>query len=79
MDFSYTIWIPLIPFLAFFVVGILGNKKSPVFWGMVSTGAIAASSAFLFDCLPVFFPRWKSGGNLSEDHCLQYDLAQFYG
>lgn len=48
MDFSYTIWIPLIPFLAFFVVGILGNKKSPVFWGMVSTVAIAASSVLSF-------------------------------
>ncbi|KAA3635955.1 MAG: NADH-quinone oxidoreductase subunit L [Bacteroidetes bacterium] len=48
MDFSYTIWIPLIPFLAFFVVGILGNKKNPGLWGMVSTGAIGVSTVLSF-------------------------------
>lgn len=44
MDFSYTIWIPLIPLLAFFVSGLLGNKKSPIIWGLVSTGAISVST-----------------------------------
>ena len=48
MDFSYTIWIPLIPFLAFFFVGLLGNNKSPKMWGLISTGAIAASTVLSY-------------------------------
>ncbi len=48
MDFSYTIWIPLIPFLAFFVVGLLGNNKSPKIWGLISTGAIAISAVLSY-------------------------------
>ncbi len=48
MDFSYTIWIPLIPFLAFFLVGLAGNNKSPKIWGLISTGAIAVSAVLSY-------------------------------
>ncbi len=67
MDFSYTLWIPLIPFLAFFVVGILGNKKSPTFWGMISTGAITVSAVLsFFTAYRYFFQTGKVAGTYAK-------------
>lgn len=63
MDFSYTIWIPLIPFIAFFVVGILGNNKSPKMWGLVSTLAIATSTLLSYmTAWKYFFQAGKAEG-----------------
>jgi NADH-quinone oxidoreductase subunit L len=66
MDFSYTIWIPLIPLLAFLVVGIVGNKKNPMFWGLVSTGAISVSTILSFMTAYQYFYQVGKVDNVYE-------------
>jgi NADH-quinone oxidoreductase subunit L len=41
INFSYTIWIPLIPFLMFILLGLAGHKLKPRLSGLLGTGGLA--------------------------------------
>jgi NADH-quinone oxidoreductase subunit L len=40
-NFSYTIWIPLLPFLMFLLLGLAGHKLKPKLSGLIGTGGLA--------------------------------------
>ena len=41
INFSYTIWIPLIPFLMFLLLGLAGHKLKARLSGLIGTGGLA--------------------------------------
>jgi NADH-quinone oxidoreductase subunit L len=41
INFSYTIWIPLLPFLIFILLGLAGHKLKPKLSGLFGTGGLA--------------------------------------
>ena len=41
INFSYTVWIPLIPFLMFLLLGLAGHKLKPKLSGLLGTGGLA--------------------------------------
>jgi NADH-quinone oxidoreductase subunit L len=41
MNFAYTIWIPLIPFLMFILLGLAGHKLKPKLSGLLGTAGLA--------------------------------------
>ena len=41
INFSYTIWIPLLPFLLFILLGLAGHKLKPKLSGLIGTGGLA--------------------------------------
>jgi NADH-quinone oxidoreductase subunit L len=41
INFSYTVWIPLIPFLMFVLLGLAGHKLKPRLSGLLGTGGLA--------------------------------------
>jgi NADH-quinone oxidoreductase subunit L len=41
INFSYTIWIPLLPFLMFILLGLAGHKLKPKLSGLLGTGGLA--------------------------------------
>ena len=41
INFSYTIWIPLLPFLMFLLLGLAGHKLKPKLSGLLGTFGLA--------------------------------------
>jgi NADH-quinone oxidoreductase subunit L len=41
INFNYTVWIPLIPFLMFVLLGLAGHKLKPKLSGLLGTGGLA--------------------------------------
>ncbi len=41
INFSYTIWIPLLPFIMFILLGLGGHKLKPKLSGLLGTGGLA--------------------------------------
>ncbi|MFH1296978.1 MAG: NADH-quinone oxidoreductase subunit L [Bacteroidota bacterium] len=59
-DFSYTIWIVLIPFFVFIVVGFWGNKFKPIVSGIVgSAGLFTSWILSIFTAYKYFFDVGK--------------------
>jgi NADH-quinone oxidoreductase subunit L len=48
INFSYTVWIVLIPFIIFILVGFWGNKFKPIVSGIVGTSGLFASMALSY-------------------------------
>lgn len=64
MNFSYTIWIPLIPLAVFLFNGLAGNKFKPMVAGLIGTAGLMAS--FLLSLVTAwnyFFVAGLSGGS----------------
>ncbi|MBI5219355.1 MAG: NADH-quinone oxidoreductase subunit L [Bacteroidia bacterium] len=56
IDFSYAIWIPLVPFLVFAVLGLFGHYLKPRISGLLGTaGLLAAFILSLFVAYKYFF------------------------
>jgi NADH-quinone oxidoreductase subunit L len=63
MDFSYTIWIPLILFFSFLVTGLAGHRLKPVVSGLMAVLAIGASWLMsLYTAAVYFFDVGKVNG-----------------
>ncbi len=62
-DFSYTIWIVLIPFLAFLFTGIFGGKLKPFISGLIGTAGLFISfSLSVITAYRYFFEIEKTSG-----------------
>lgn len=62
-DFSYTLWIPLIPLFVFLVTGIFGGKMKPVVSGMLGVSGLLTSFILsLFAAWQYFFNTGKTEG-----------------
>ena len=44
MDYSYTIWILIVPFIAFLITGLLGNRMKPIHSGLIAVAGISVST-----------------------------------
>jgi NADH-quinone oxidoreductase subunit L len=61
-DFSYTIWILLIPFFLFILTGFFGNRFKPLVSGIVGTAGLFISFLLsVFTAYKYFFVVGKSG------------------
>lgn len=62
IDFSYTIWIILIPLILFVVTGLTGHKYKPVVSGIAGTGGLLFSWILsLYTAYQYFFVVGKAG------------------
>jgi len=62
IDFSYTIWILLIPLILFVVVGLFGNRFKPIVSGVVgTTGLFVIWILSLITAYKYFFLLEKAG------------------
>ena len=62
MDFSYTIWIVLVPLLCFLFIGLTGHKYKPAVSGLIGTGGLLVSWILsLLTAYNYFFVAGKSG------------------
>lgn len=58
IDFGYTIWIPLIPFFMFLILGLLGGKMKPMISGYLGTlGLLVTTVLSFFAAYQYFFQR----------------------
>lgn len=58
IDFSYTIWIPLIPFFMFLILGLFGGKMKPMISGYLGTlGLLVTTVLSFFAAYQYFFQR----------------------
>lgn len=62
IDFSYTIWILLIPLLVFVVTGLFGNRFKPIVTGIIGTTGLGTVFALsVFTAYKYFFVLDKAG------------------
>ncbi|MCF8372965.1 MAG: NADH-quinone oxidoreductase subunit L [Bacteroidales bacterium] len=58
IDFGYTIWIPLIPFFMFLILGLFGGKMKPMISGYLGTlGLLVTTVLSFFAAYQYFFQR----------------------
>ncbi len=63
IDFSYTIWILLIPLLVFVITGLTGNRFKPIVTGIIGTTGLGINFCLaLFTAYKYFFVLDKVGG-----------------
>jgi NADH-quinone oxidoreductase subunit L len=63
INFSYTIWILIIPFFMFILLGLAGHKLKPRLSGLLGTGGLAAITVLSFiTACQYFFQSEKIGG-----------------
>ena len=63
IDFSYTIWILLIPLLVFVITGLTGNRFKPIVTGIVGTTGLGINFCLaLFTAYKYFFVLDKADG-----------------
>jgi NADH-quinone oxidoreductase subunit L len=55
MNFTYTVWILIIPFLMFIFLGLLGHKIGPRLSGLLGTGGLAAITALSYITAYLYF------------------------
>ena len=48
INFTFTVWILIIPFLMFIFLGLLGHKIGPKLSGLLGTGALAVITALSY-------------------------------
>jgi NADH-quinone oxidoreductase subunit L len=63
INFSYTIWIPLLPFLLFLLLGLAGHKLKPKLSGLIGTGGLAVITVLSYiTAFKYFFTSEKIEG-----------------
>ena len=55
INFSYTVWIPLIPFLMFLLLGLGGHKLKPKLSGLLGTGGLAVITILSYITAYLYF------------------------
>ncbi len=62
IDFSYTVWIPLIPFFVFIFLGLFGMKLKPKWAGIIGTAGLGVITILSYiAAYQYFFVAGKSG------------------
>jgi NADH-quinone oxidoreductase subunit L len=63
INFNYTIWIPLLPFLMFLLLGLAGHKLKPRLSGLLGTGGLAVITVLSYiTAFKYFFTSEKVDG-----------------
>ena len=65
INFSYTAWIPLIPFLVFILLGLAGNKLKPRLSGLIGTSGLAVITVLSYITAWLYF---FSGGKVGDTY-----------
>ena len=67
INFSYTIWIPLLPFLMFLLLGLAGHKLKPKLSGLIGTGGLAVITILSYiTAYKYFFTSEKIDGTYQK-------------
>jgi NADH-quinone oxidoreductase subunit L len=65
INFTYTAWIPLIPFLVFILLGLAGNKLKPRLSGLIGTSGLAVITVLSYITAWLYF---FSGGKVGDTY-----------
>lgn len=77
-DLSYIIWIPLLPLMAFVVLGLFGRKYLKAASGLIGTTALLASAALsLYVAYEYFFVSGKVNGVYQRLTAFNYQWLEF--
>jgi len=67
INFNYTIWIPLLPFLIFLLLGLAGHKLKPRLSGLIGTGGLAVITVLSYiTAYKYFFTTEKIDGSFEK-------------
>jgi NADH-quinone oxidoreductase subunit L len=78
INFSYTIWILLVPFLMFVLLGLAGNKLKAKFSGLLGTGGLAVVSILSYlTAYNYFFATEKVAGAYQKITAFNMTWLQF--
>lgn len=79
VDFSYTIWIPLVLFISFLVVGLFGKKLKPMLSGAIATLAILVGAVLSYiAAFQYFFGNGLVDGSYQTYIPYNIEWLQFY-
>ncbi len=77
-NFAYTVWIPLIPFLIFVLLGLAGHKLKPRLSGLIGTGGLAVITILsYFTAWQYFFSDGKAGDTFQKITAFNITWLQF--
>lgn len=78
INFSYTIWIPLVPFLMFILLGLAGHKLKPRLSGLLGTGGLALITILSYvTAFKYFFTSEKVDGAYQKLTAFNITWLQF--
>jgi NADH-quinone oxidoreductase subunit L len=78
INFSYTIWIPLLPFLMFILLGLAGHKLKPKLSGLLGTGGLGIITILSYiTAFKYFFTSEKVDGAYQKITALNFTWLQF--
>jgi NADH-quinone oxidoreductase subunit L len=62
INYSFTVWIPLIPFLIFILLGLAGHKLKPKLSGLIGTTGLAVITVLSFTTAYLYFFSGTNNG-----------------
>lgn len=78
INFAYTIWIPLLPFLIFVLLGLTGHKLKPRLSGLIGTGGLAVITFLSYlTAWQYFFSDGKAGDTFQKITAFNFTWLQF--
>ena len=78
INFSYTIWIPLLPFFMFILLGLAGHKLKPKLSGLIGTGGLAIITVLSYlTAYQYFFTSEKLDGAFQKIIAAKFTWLQF--
>src|SRR5450759_3994822 len=78
INFSYTIWIPLLPFLMFLLLGLAGHKLKPKLSGLLGTGGLGLITILSYvTAFKYFFTSEKVDGAYQKIIASNFTWLQF--
>jgi NADH-quinone oxidoreductase subunit L len=78
INFSYTIWIPLLPFFMFLLLGLAGHKLKPKLSGLIGTGGLAVITILSYiTAYKYFFTSEKVDGAFQKITAANSTWLQF--
>jgi NADH-quinone oxidoreductase subunit L len=78
INFSYTVWIPLIPFLVFLILGLSGHKLKARLSGLIGTGGLGLVTLLSYiTAYRYFFTTEKIGDAFQKIEAFKITWLQF--
>jgi len=78
INFSYTIWIPLIPFLMFILLGLAGHKLKPRLSGLIGTAGLGIITVLSYiTAFKYFFALEKVDGAYQKIAAVDFTWLRF--
>lgn len=78
INFSYTIWIPLLPFILFIILGLAGHKLKPKLSGLIGSGGLGIITILSYiTAYKYFFTSEKVDGAYQKITASNFTWLQF--